>query len=81
MNLDLWIREQLGEVSDIDLTALSSDANLIEHGLHSLQMMRLLERFNCLATQSLLYMHIAKQPCISAWSELLQPHLNTTTSS
>ncbi len=77
MNLDLWIRERLGEVCDIELTTLSSDANLIEYGLHSLQMMRLLEQFNRLTSSTLLYADIAQQPRISAWVDLLQRHPST----
>ncbi len=74
MNLDLWIRERLGEVCDMELTTVSSEANLIEHGLHSLQMMRLLEQFNCLTQTPLLYAQIVQQPSICAWVQLLQRH-------
>ncbi len=74
MNFDTWIRERLASITGDEFNQLNANANLIEHGIHSLHMMRMLEHCQRITHSSLLYAQLAQQPTIAAWTHLLQRH-------
>ncbi len=72
MNIELWIRELLYEIGEFSVSHISQEMNLIEAGLDSLTMMRLLERFNQNCFSSISYVQLAEQPTISSWIRLVE---------
>ena len=62
-----WIRETLSLLLDEDVSQLDRQANLIEQGLHSLLLLRLLERINRHLATRVNYHQLAENPTIEAW--------------
>lgn len=80
MQHETWVRQQVAQILECDLEHLDSSANLIELGVHSLLMMRLLERFNRQMRAPLGYAQLADNPTLEAWSRLLELESTTVAS-
>lgn len=64
------IRRELARVMPEDLNDISASTNLLEVGLHSLAIMRLVEPLSRLAETRLDYVDLARQPTLEAWTLL-----------
>ena len=66
------IRQLLAITPGLDDGAFADCANLIEHGLHSLAVLQLIEPLSMLAGGHIDYAELASNPTIDSWAQLVE---------
>lgn len=72
MQLQQEITRQIHHVLQVDGIQIEPEDNLIEHGLHSLAIMQLVDHFEKKYNTSLSYADFAMSPTVQDWHQLLQ---------
>ncbi|MBJ9986748.1 peptide synthetase [Acinetobacter sp. S40] len=81
MQLRQEITAQIHQVLQVDGIQIQPEDNLIEHGLHSLAIMQLVDHFEKKYNTSLSYADFAMSPTVQDWHQLIQDiTLNTADS-
>ncbi|MEU6736517.1 phosphopantetheine-binding protein [Streptomyces physcomitrii] len=65
------IREDLADVLDEDAEEIPVDENLVDHGLDSVRLMSLVERWRREHGTEVAFVDLAERPAIEAWLPLL----------
>ncbi|WP_269914337.1 phosphopantetheine-binding protein [Acinetobacter sp. HY1485] len=73
MNLEQEIKQSIQQVLELENTEILPKDNLIEYGLHSLAIMRLVDIFEKQYQKKLSYTDFAMAPSIEDWIKLIEP--------
>jgi aryl carrier-like protein len=68
------IRADVAELLDCDPAELAPDDNLLDHGLDSVRIMMLIERWRAAGAAAVEFPDLAEQPELGHWTALLTGH-------
>lgn len=72
ISMENIVREEIRKTLNIDMDGISNKDNLIEHGLHSLAIMQLVESLSTKLNKRFKYGDFAASPTIEKWVDIIQ---------